>query len=289
MNVLKKYLRSFLRFLLGIRDNETIADGVDRIKYKFLKKLPHKKISLHEFEIMISKLGICSGDTLIVHSSWRAMYMLNASPDDVIDVLLKQIGINGTLLMPCYGSDSSYFDVQNTKSAAGVLSECLRLRKDSFRSCFPKFSMCAVGKNAETLISTHRNSLYQFDSLSPYSIAVKKYNAKILFLGMGKSPHKVSVFHLASYEAREKVAFYKECYSKEACSTVFDGKKEMKISYIDRAPKYQNDKRTFVALLSKTPKLQLSKNNLNIMCFYSQSALDVASVFCMSGGKIYKC
>lgn len=67
------------------------------------------------------------------------------------------------------------------------------------RSCFPKFSMCGYGKHAEEILNKHKNSLYQFDENSPYSIATKEYNAKVLLMGMGKRPHKITVFHCASY------------------------------------------------------------------------------------------
>ena len=74
--------------------------------------------------------------------------------------------------MPAYGEDNSSFDLNKTKSVAGVLSESLRNYPGTMRSCFPKFSMCGYGKHAEEILSKHKNSLYQFDENSPYSIAV---------------------------------------------------------------------------------------------------------------------
>ena len=140
--------------------------------------------------------------------------MLDMCPEDVIRLLLDKIGKEeGTLLMPAYGEDNSSFDLNKTKSVAGVLSESLRNYPGTMRSCFPKFSMCGYGKHAEEILSKHKNSLYQFDENSPYSIATKEYNAKVLLMGMGKRPHKITVFHCASYALRDSIDYYKECYS----------------------------------------------------------------------------
>lgn len=50
---------------------------------------------------------------------------------------------------------------------------------------------------------------------SIYSIATKEYNAKVLLMGMGKRPHKISVFHCASYSLKDSIPYYRECYSNQ--------------------------------------------------------------------------
>lgn len=206
-------IKKLLRNILKIRENETLADGLERHYYHFEKKIPYKKITKGEFEKYLDDIGVKVGDVLIVHASWRAMYMVDASPEDLIKLLLKKIGKDGTLLMPAYGEKDDFFDIKNSKSAAGVLSECFRNFPETKRSCFPKFSMCGQGKYAEEILNKHKNSIYQFDKDSPYSIAAKEYNAKVLLMGMGKRPHKISVFHCASYSLKDSVQYYKECYS----------------------------------------------------------------------------
>ena len=101
-------------------------------------------------------------------------------------LLLDKIGKEeGRLLRLAYGEDNDSFDLNKTKSVAGVLSESLRNYPRTMRSCFPKFSMCGYGKYAEKILSKHKNSLYQFDENSPYNIATKEYNAKVLLMEMG--------------------------------------------------------------------------------------------------------
>lgn len=190
--------------------------------------------------------------------------------------------------MPCYGQDERYFDLEKTKSAAGVLSECFRKYPGTIRSCFPKFSMCGYGKYAECILSKHSSSIYQFDEYSPYSIAVKNYNAKVLLVGMGKENHKISVFHCASYASKDSVDYYKKCYSQKKSACVISDNKQYCVDYIDRMPGYNNNKRVFRKLFKKTPKKFVNKDRLKLTLFNSKDAYDIAWEFCKNGGRIYK-
>lgn len=281
-------IKRIIRNCLKIRKDETIEDGLNRHYYKIKKILPHKNISLRQLDGYLDDLGVKSGDVLIVHAAWRALYMIDASPEDVVYLLIKKIGATGTLLMPCYGSDNHNFDVRKTKSTAGILSECLRLYHGSVRSVFPKFSMCAYGRDAESILSEHRFSEYQFDGHSPYSIATKRYNAKVLLMGMGVNPHKISVFHCASYDSKSNVAYYKNCYSRKDSSYVVSDVFEGMVQYIDRMPEYDNYKSKFKKLFKETPKEIVKKNGLVLVLFNAIDAYSVALDYCQKGGKIYK-
>ena len=86
--MIKKVLRSILR----IKENETVADGIERHYYHFEKKIPYRKISREELGQYLDEIGVKKGDVLIVHASWRALYMLDMCPEDVIRLLLDKIG-----------------------------------------------------------------------------------------------------------------------------------------------------------------------------------------------------
>lgn len=289
MNIkIYNFIRKNIRYILGIRPNESYEDGLERIYYHYRKKFPYKHVTLEELNRCFDELGINEGDVLVIHSAWRAMYMLDMTPSDFLDFVIQRLGPTGTIVMPCYGSNSKEFDADVTSSNAGVLSELLRLRPNSRRSVFPKFSMVALGKEADQITKYHYLSRYQFDDKSPYSILVQKYNAKILLIGLGKKPHKISVFHCASYATREFNQYYGICYSniREACVIDANGQKQMK--YIDRLPVFQNDKRCFRKLFKKVRKKQVFIKGLNCFLFFSKDAYDVAFSFCENGGKIYK-
>lgn len=281
-------IKKAIRKCFGIRKNESFSDGVNRHYYHIKKKLVHKKVSMEVLNEYLDELGIHLGDVLIVHSSWRAMYMIDATPEGVLDLLIKKVGCMGNIIMPCYGEDDSFFDVKNTKSSAGVLSELLRKKTGSERSVFPKFSMVAYGKDAFDIVKNHVNSKYQFDENSPYSIATHKYNAKVLLIGLGKSPHKISVFHCASYDSRNTVPYYSECYSNTKSARIVTECGESIKVYVDRLAKYQNNKKVFKKLFKKVSKETKENSGLVLTVFNSNDAYNVAKEYCELGGKIYK-
>lgn len=148
--------------------------------------------------------------------------------------------------------------------------------------------MCGYGKHAEEILSKHKNSLYQFDENSPYSIATKEYKAKVLLMGMGKRPHKITVFHCASYALKNSIDYYKECYSNYKTAYVLSDVGGGTVQYLDRMPGYNNNKHVFKKLFESIPnKGIVSKKRLNLIIFNAIDAYNVAWEFCKNGGKIY--
>lgn len=284
---MKNRVHYLLRLLLGIRPAESFDDGIRRKILKVQKRLPHKQFSETSFVNHLRSLGINTGDVVIVHASWRGMYALESTPASVVEILLKTIGKTGTLVMPCYGSKSEKLDVKKTKSTAGVLSETLRNRDGAIRSAFPKFSMVAYGANAEAIISSHVNSTYQFDELSPYYISMDKYNAKVLLIGMGEKTHKISVFHCASYKCKDKTDFYNNCFTKKCSGEVIIENEAVQFEYIDRADNYSNNKKVFLSLFGSVPKHIINHKGYSIVMFKAADAYRIAYNFCINGGELY--
>lgn len=263
---MKKILRFIIRKMLGVREFETISDAFDRKKYKFLKKINQETFSTNDFEKKLIELGLKKGDTVIVHASWRAFIGYEGSPKDIIDSIIKIIGIDGTLLMPSFTINKNIFDY-NDISSAGVIAEIFRKEYSSNRSLDSNFSMTAFGKNANDLLREHVRSVYCFDEFSPYSKAIQS-NAKVLLLGLGRNPHKITLFHCITYELKNIVDCYTDVYTLKRSVILYDkdGNK-IKKDIVDRQRKYQNNKRKFKKLF----KMFVSKNNysrLNKMDMY---------------------
>jgi len=286
--MIKKNLRSIVRTIFEIREGETIADGFDR-KIKYISRMiPHSWYSSDKFANDLKKMGVSAGDVLIVHSSWNGMYALQSSPNEVVNILLDLIGSEGTLLMPCYTLPGTFVDLDNFTSKAGIMSEILHKKKGALLSEFPKFTMVAYGKNAKEILSKHSKSRYQFDENSPYYIAMKYYDAKVLMLGLGRNPHKISVFHCASYDNRDIVPFYQKCYTKECKCEVKNNGIVHTYDYLDRDDGYSNDKRMFRKLFAKIEKTQVFHPGYSLIIYNAKDAYDTAYEFCNRGGRIYK-
>lgn len=241
---MKKMLRIIVRKVLRVRDFETISDALVRKKYGLLKKMNHNSVTTLDFFKKIVELGLSKGDVVILHSSWRALVGYNGSPKELIDCILKIIGNEGTLLMPAYTDNKDLFKYDDPTSA-GFIAEFFRKNYPVCRSLNNVFSMCALGKYANYFTKDHIRSLYYFDNESPYYRAIEK-NAKVLLIGLGKKPHKISLFHCVSYDIRNDVKCYNDVYTMRRKGVIYDKhNKKNEVEFFDRWPQYQNCHKRF--------------------------------------------
>lgn len=283
-NNIKKSWKNLIKIVLGIKNTETFSDGIERHIQNFKNAFISKKVSANIIKEELIKSGINPGDTLIVHASWRAMKAYKGTPETFIDSLLEILGKDGNLIMPAFGNNKTYFDINNTKSSAGILSEVFRTKYQTQRSLFPDSSMICLGKNSNEIINSHMYSKYAFDEFSPYSIAINKFNGKILLVGMGKSPHKISVFHCSSYRLRKNSHIYSKIVKSSLIN--IEGKKT-EFQFYDRVNGCSNNKKKFKILFQKVPKYFYDKMAVNFTLFNGREALEICDEFLLEGGEIY--
>lgn len=272
---MKKVIKFFIKKLLNASEEETVADAINRKKYQILKKFNKKYFSINELERAFLDLNLRKGDTVIVHSAWRSFIGFNGTPQDVIDCIKRIVGEDGNIIMPAFTDNREVFRYYD-KSSAGVISEVFRNNSGVQRSLNNIFSMCSYGNKSSYYTSEHIRSVYCFDSKSPYFKAIQD-NAKIILLGLGKNPHKITAFHCASYNLRKKVKCYKDVYSFQKNVIMYDyNNNRIEKSIIDRNPNYKNDKRKFKLLFKKYIKKSEYKkiNHLDIYIFDSKKMYD---------------
>ncbi len=141
----------------------------------------------------LSHLGLKAGDVVIVHSSLSSFGEVEGGADTVIDALLEVIGDQGTLIVPTFNYDPGVFDIKETPSVVGRITETLRLRKDAVRSAHPTHSVAAIGRLAELITEDH-------DKVDPFAKdsalhKAAKVDAKILQLGVTQTSN--SSIHVA--------------------------------------------------------------------------------------------
>ena len=121
--------------------------------------------------------GVAEGDTLLLHSSIsRTLRRIakmggEVNPNLVIKSFLEAIGDSGTLLLPLFNFDFSTgitFDIRNTPSHMGSLTEAGRLWPGAVRTGHPIYSFAVIGKNAEMFRGLKNFSGYGQDS--PFGI-----------------------------------------------------------------------------------------------------------------------
>lgn len=127
----------------------------------------------------VEAVGVAAGDTVFVHSSLSAFGHVDGGADTVIDALLEVLGDTGTLVMPTFtwsrfhDADAAVFDVVNTPSETGRITEVFRHRDGVKRGIHLCHSVAAVGPNTEAVLGDGKSSfgrgstfdaLYELDS-----------------------------------------------------------------------------------------------------------------------------
>ena len=137
----------------------------------------------------LEQSGLQRHDTLLVHSSMKAIGQVEGRADTVLDVLSDYLRDHGLLVFPTLtwshvNADQPVFSVRDTPSVVGILPELFRRRPGVRRSLHPTHSVAALGREAEAFIAGHE----QFDSPaavgSPWHRLLQR-RAKIMFIGAG--------------------------------------------------------------------------------------------------------
>jgi aminoglycoside 3-N-acetyltransferase len=169
----------------------------------------------------LTALGLCAGETVMVHSSLRAVGWVPGGRVAVVQALLDVLGPAGTLVVPAQTMDNSdpkhwqrppvpeswwpvireqmpAFDPALTPPRGlGAVAEAVRTWPGAVRSNHPQASFVAVGARAAELMATHELDSHLGDG-SPLG-ALERVGARVLLMGVGFDV--CTAFHLAEYRA----------------------------------------------------------------------------------------
>jgi aminoglycoside 3-N-acetyltransferase len=187
-------LRNLLR---SLTPNVILSRYRSRKKSEIRKKLAEAKssgkiITKADLIRAFQAIGIEKGDVLLVHSSLSAIGYVENGPKDVVVALLEAIGADGHLLMPNspnasfqldYIRQLDLFDVENSPSALGAISEWFRKLPNAVRSVHPTEPVSCIGPEANWFVSDHFGQLTPYNSNSPFSKVIQR-KGKILYLGV---------------------------------------------------------------------------------------------------------
>jgi aminoglycoside 3-N-acetyltransferase len=149
-------------------------------------------VTVQQITENLKAIGIKEGDTLLVHSALSRIGYLENGPQTFIDALLQVIGKEGNLLMPTspnnvyqlnYIQNTPFFDVLNSPSKTGAITECFRKMDGVVRSLHPTEPVSAIGPLAEYFTKDHFNQLTPYNENSPFYKVGEKHG-KILYVGV---------------------------------------------------------------------------------------------------------
>lgn len=149
-----------------------------------------------EIEAGLERIGLQSGDVVLLHSSLSSFGVVEGGAETVIGALQSVLGPRGCLVMPTLTLGMSearvIFDVRRSPSTSGLITETFRLRPGVQRSRHPFSSAAAWGRAARELTAYHDTTPCSLTS--PYG-QVYLRGGYSLFMGTGLSCN--TIFHVA--------------------------------------------------------------------------------------------
>lgn len=148
-----------------------------------------KKITVADLKIALENLNIKAGDVLCVHSQifglGKPLVDKNEFMGTIIQIFQETIGRTGTLIMPTFSysfCNKEIYDINNSPSVVGVLTEYFRNMSDVYRTAHPIFSFALWGNRIEEYLDVGPDA-FSLDSV--YGKMIRD-NGKILMFGANK-------------------------------------------------------------------------------------------------------
>jgi len=155
------------------------------------RRLPGRYPRYGEAELRsaLERVGVRAGATLFLHSAWDEFYNFNGTAVDLVRLLQRHVGPEGTIAMPAYPlrvRPEEVFDVRRTPTGAGLIPEMFRRMPGARRSINLVHSVAAIGPNADFLVRDHHRSETPWDQRSPYA-RLSDVDAVLVCMGLPRS------------------------------------------------------------------------------------------------------
>lgn len=208
---------------------------------------------MYDFHRQFEALGILPGDTVLMHSSMKAI-RTELSPEAFLQILIDYLGAEGTLLLPALsyhilGEGAPYrFDSRETPACIGLLPETFRKMPGVVRSGHPTHSVCAVGAKAQYLTQNHCMDNTPVGPNSPFRL-LPGVGGKILMLG--------NVLKCCTFmHGMEEIAGAPYCLNEHTDEYIVDGEKKQLYGHDFRGVEQRYDR---IANILREPALRTGK------------------------------
>lgn len=168
--------------------------------------------------------GIKSGDMVMVHARLFSLGRLlpgidkDTLADAFIDVLRDLVGPEGTLLFPTFTLGvcrTGQFDVAQTPSEMGLLSERARIRSESKRTRHPFFSVAVMGAHKDLFMGARNDTCFGEGSVFDMMHRLNEEDGtrgkmKFLTFGMSLPPEAITYIHSIEEKLAVPYRYHKE-------------------------------------------------------------------------------
>jgi len=140
-----------------------------------------------QLKAQIKAMGILPTDTVVIHTSMKAIGQVENGPDGVLDAFCEYLK-DGLLIVPthtwdCVTRKNPYYDVRTTVPDIGLIPRTAAFRAGGIRSLHPTHSVWACGARAEEFVRGEEQSC------SPAPVGgcwdrMADWHAKLLLIGV---------------------------------------------------------------------------------------------------------
>jgi aminoglycoside 3-N-acetyltransferase len=171
------------------------------LRYRTRERLHPVRLGQAEIESVLRAGGLQEGDAAFVQASMSAFGTIEGGPETVIEAFRRVLGDQGLIAMPAfpldrpalqYLRDGEVFDLRETPSRMGAVSERFRTAPGVLRSLHPTHSVCAQGPGAAALVAGHEVALTPFGAGTPFGRLIERGAHQVWF---GSGVGAITVYH----------------------------------------------------------------------------------------------
>ncbi len=170
-------------------------------RYRTRERIRPTRLDGADVERALRAAGLTEGDTLFLQAKMSAFGSFERGPDAVLEAIDRVVGPEGLVAMPTitmaepaieYLARDPIFDVYETPSRLGAISERFRLSPGTLRSVHPTHPVAARGPGAEEIVAGHETAETPFGEGTPYLRLIER-NALQIYFGCG--PAALTMYH----------------------------------------------------------------------------------------------
>jgi aminoglycoside 3-N-acetyltransferase len=157
--------------------------------------LSQKKLK-EKINSLLKSFNIKKGENIIIHSNVAGLFQYSNKKDSMdlfFNLILKKIGVSGTLVIPTYNygfTDGKPFNKHESPSSVGMFSNYLLKKFSNKRTNNPIFSHLIFGKLSKEL---HLSDNFEMFGKKSIFSNLQKYNFKIVCFCC--SPSHITLIH----------------------------------------------------------------------------------------------
>jgi aminoglycoside 3-N-acetyltransferase len=170
-------------------------------RYRARERLHPVAVDQGQIDAALRDAGLGEGDALFFQSAMSAFGSIEGGPDTVIAAIEAVVGPGGLIAMPAFPLDRPaidylnahpVFDLRNTPSKMGAISELFRTAEGTLRSVHPTHSISARGPGAGELVAGHERAETPFGAGTPFERLIERDAHQVWF---GSGVGALTVYH----------------------------------------------------------------------------------------------